>query len=546
MSLSTLEIPVTDPKWIRNKSDELAIKNGCWFDPAPAERACKFFRTCLQHTKGEWRGQPIELLDWQRFEVLYPLLGWMRYDSLGRIVRRFTRGLVFVPKKSGKSTIGAGLAIYLTVADGEPGAEVYTAAKNAKQARIVWGEAAEMVRRSPALNTYCRVNQTTGRITVPSTFSWLQSLHGDAGSLDGLNVSGLIFDELHQQKNSKLFDMLSDGTAARRQPLVVAITTAGDEDDKHSICREQYEHGLKVNAGEIEDQNFFAYIRQADKEDDWTDEKTWYKANPSLGHTITIDSFRADFNKAKLSLAGEIKFRRKRLNQWVSDTDAKLIPVDAWNACKGRVAKQTLMASELYIGVDLSSYHDLTAVVYLWKLPTGKLYLQPHFWTTQDEIDKRGKTDATPFTLWAKQGWIKVCKGRVIRQGPIKKAILKATETYENFVEAGFDYHLAPELVESLADEGVATFTVPQTNRHMNAPLKKLEELVFEKELIHDGNPVMAFCIENLVVSENEDGMMKPNKKKAKDKIDGVSATCCALARLIFNAEKSGGGISFV
>lgn len=526
-----------ESRWIRNAADEYAVSQGCYFDEAAAERVCKFFRTCLRHSKGQWAGQPFEPLEWQRLDVIYPLFGWKRPD--GR--RRFSKAYIEIPKKNGKSTLAAALAIYLMLADSEPGAEVYTCARNAKQSAIVFRESSQMVETSPNLNAVCKINRSTGRIVFPRKYAWIQALHGEAGSQEGLNIHGLIFDELHTQKTRELWDALKYGGEARRQPLLIAITTAGVS--RESICWEQHQYSLRVNSGEIADISHFAYIRSADETDDWTAETTWFKANPSLGHTISVEKMREACLEAQNTPAAENGFRRYRLNQWC-EQETRWIALEAWLACKRRFALKKLRGEPCYGGLDLASHHDLAAFVLVFPRPKGRVIIVPQFWTTTKAVRRRGKLDATPFAPWVAQKFLNVSKGKVISQAPIRKAIVKASELYD-LREVAYDRWNSSEIVNFLEADGVEMVAYSQSAAHMNAPLKQLEGLILDKKIAHADHPVMNWCLGNLAVSENSDGHLKPDRKASKDKIDGVTATLMGLARMTFNMERNeAGGIT--
>ncbi|MDB5294743.1 MAG: Terminase, partial [Phycisphaerales bacterium] len=281
-------------KWIRTPSDRQAVDEGCWFDEAAAEWVRTFFREHLR--LGD---DPFALLPWQYEQVIAPLFGWKRED--GR--RRFTRGFIFTPKKNGKTSLLAGLSIYLLVGDGERSAEVYTAAGSRDQAGIMYREAAKMVRASPSIAQVITPKESSKRLIVGNGDSFYAALSAEAGTKEGLNAHAVLFDELHTQPNRDLWDCLKYAGAARRQPLHLTITTAGS--DQNTLCGEQYLYAKRVLSGEVIDTSFLAVVFEAAKEDDWTAEATWFKANPSLGAAIGLEQFRGDFKEAQESAAKE-------------------------------------------------------------------------------------------------------------------------------------------------------------------------------------------------------------------------------------------------
>jgi phage terminase large subunit-like protein len=241
---------------------------GLRFDPQGAQHAIQFFGF-LRHSKGEWAGQPFTLAPWQVF-VVGCLFGWKRADGL----RRFRTAYCAVPRKNGKSTLSAGIGLYLLVADGEQGAEIYSAATSRDQARIVFDEAKRMVGSSPSLKR--RVGILINNLHVAATSSRFMPLSSDSSTMDGLNVHGAVIDELHTHKTRNVVDVLNTATGARRQPLLFEITTAGY--DRHSICYEHHDYSIKVLEGTVPDDSWFAFIAAADDHDDWTDPKVWQKA----------------------------------------------------------------------------------------------------------------------------------------------------------------------------------------------------------------------------------------------------------------------------
>lgn len=251
---------------------------GFWFDQAAADRAVSFFEVCLTHTKGEWAGQPLKLSDWQADRIIRPLFGWKRADG----TRRYRTAYVQIPRKAGKSTLAAGIALYLLMADGEPGAEVYSAAADRDQAAIVFEMAKGMADASKPLRS--RLQPFKRALIMPSTASSYKVLSSEAYTKHGLNAHGIVVDEVHALPDRELWDVLTTSTGARRQPLTVAITTAGY--DRHSLCYELYDYGCKVRDGIISAPTFLPVIYEAGADDDWKEPATWRKAHPGLGRVI--------------------------------------------------------------------------------------------------------------------------------------------------------------------------------------------------------------------------------------------------------------------
>jgi phage terminase large subunit-like protein len=323
---------------------------GLHFHPQAAQHAIDFFGF-LRHSKGEWAGQTFTLAPWQAF-VVGSLFGWQRMDGL----RRFRTAYCAVPRKNGKSTLSAGIGLYLLVADGEQGAEIYSAATTRDQARIVFDEAKRMVGSSPALK---RVSVLINNLNVEASASRFMPLSADASSMDGLNVHGAIIDELHAHRTRHVVDVLETATGARRQPLLFEITTAGY--DRHSICFEHHDYAIKLLEGVLQDDSWFAYIASADENDDWTNQKVWRKANPSFGISVKADDLARKAEKAIALPGAQNAFRRMHLNEWTEQAE-RWIDIGAWDACDGQVNLEHLRGRTCFGGLDLSTTTDVTAL----------------------------------------------------------------------------------------------------------------------------------------------------------------------------------------
>ena len=294
---------VTSVAWVGEP-----VKQEFWFDERAATVAVNFFERLLVHVKGEYAGKAFELQDWQKHDVIRPLFGWKHADGS----RKYRTAYMRSPGRTGKATLAAGIALYLLYADDEYGAEVYSAAADKDQAAIVFELAKQMVDSSHELSR--RTQSFKRSMIIQKTMSVYRVLSADAFTKHGLNASGVVIDELHAQPNRDLVDVLMTSTGARRQPLVVMITTAGY--DRESICWEQHEYADKLLRGVIRDDSYFAYIAAADEKDDWQDPAIWQKANPGLGKTVKLDYLEQECGRAQQTPAYQNTFRRLHLNQW--------------------------------------------------------------------------------------------------------------------------------------------------------------------------------------------------------------------------------------
>ena len=327
------------------------------FSEAKARRVTQFIE-CLKHTKGEFHGEPFKLLPWQE-KVIRDVFGTVRDDDPS--MRQYNTAYIEIPKKNGKSELGAAIALNMLCNDDEWRAEVYSCASDRQQAAIVFDVAVDMVKQSPALSKRIKIIPSTKRMVYQPTGSIYQVLSSEVATKHGLNVSACIFDELHTQPTRALYDVMTQGSGdARKQPLWFLLTTAGT--DRNSICWEVHQKALDIIEGRKDDPRFYPVLYGLPDDADWTDEKNWYKANPSLDQTISIDKVRDAFRKAQETPADENMFRQLRLNQWVKQS-IRWMPMDKWDECGGAVNEYELEGRACYAGLDLSSTSDLTAMV---------------------------------------------------------------------------------------------------------------------------------------------------------------------------------------
>lgn len=531
------------------------------FDEARADLACDFFSEYLRHFEGEHAGKPFELLDWQRELLIRPLFGWVRCDDGAR---RFRRVFLEIGKKNGKSGLCSGLGLLLAFADGEPGAQVFCAAGAEEQARIVFRPSAEMARNSPDLLADFGVEVLTNAIEQASSASFLRPLTSKAKTQHGLNVHALIFDEFHAQKDRELWETLYRGISARRQPVVVIITTAGD--DRESICREEYERACKVRDGVLVDDSFLPIVFEALPTDDWKSEETWRKANPSLGVTKRLDYMRDECAAAIAEPRKRNAFLRLELNIWTESRTVWISP-ESWAECKREVPEPPDLGSlACCLGLDLSETTDLTALVAAFKRPDPRpadevevegetegrkprvvsidfsVDLKAWFWLPRDMLLERSKRDGVPYDLWAREGWLQVTDGAIIDYRAIRKVILEQIRPKYRIVEAGFDPYNARQLCTVLAaEDGLPMVEVRQGFLSLSAPSKLFEGLVRARRITHDGNPVLRWCVANAEVISDPAGNIKPVKpggdSRGSRRIDGVTATVTALSRLMVAPE---------
>ena len=496
------------------------------YDKARADRAVMFIES-LKHTKGKWENTPFYLLPWQE-QIVRDIFGVIKEDGK----RQFRQAYVEIPKKNGKSELAAAIALYMLYADNEPSAEVYGAAADRAQASIVFNVAQRMVELSPALMKRSKITTAGKRIVNFSNNGFYQVLSADVATKHGLNVSALIFDELHTQPNRQLYDVLCKGSSdAREQPLFFFITTAGN--NKNSICYELHLKAEDILENRKNDPTFYPVIFGLDQDEDWHDEKNWYKANPSIGQTIQIERIRESYQDALTNLAEENIFRQLRLNTWISGS-SRWMSMDAWDECAFEFDINELEGRTCYAGLDLSSSIDITAFVLVFP-PTeddDKYIVLPYFWIPEDTIKQRVKRDKVPYDIWLGKGLVCATEGNVIHYGFIEKFIENLGNHF-NIKEIAFDRWGAVQMSQNLEGMGFTVVPFGQGYSSMSQPTKELMRLVLEKRIAHGGNIPLRWMMDNVYIKTDPAGNIKMDKEKSTERIDGAVALVMALDRAL-------------
>jgi phage terminase large subunit-like protein len=533
-------------KWVRlaveRHRDDLVTGGGrgLRFSDDAAQHVIDFFGF-LRHSKGEWAGRVVTLEPWQQF-VLAMAFGWQRYnDEREQWLRRFRQVFLEVARKNGKSTLAAGVALYLLDADGEAGAEVYCAATKKDQARIAWSEAKRMVQSSAFLRR--RIRSVRDNLHILNTASKLEPLGRDTDSMDGLNVHGGIVDELHAHKNRETWDLLDTATGSRRQSLLLGITTAGV--DKHSLCWDLHQYTEKVVEGMVQDDTFFGVIYTLDQEkvdeagvvvekgDDWEDEAVWVKANPNLYVSKHLDDMRRKARTAKEMPTAQNSFLQRELNTWTQAT-VRWVNAAKWLACGAAVNEDGLRGRMCFGGLDLSSTSDITAFVLVFppQQATDPYSVICRFWVPEETMRERSKRDRVLYSTWVRQGYIMATPGYVIDYEYILAEIEELGQRYD-IRQVAFDRWGAAQIQTKLLDMGGEEFLVQfgQGFASMSAPTKELERLLGNGRLAHGGNPVLTWMAGNAVASKDAADNIKLDKAKSTEKIDGMIALVMALDR---------------
>lgn len=524
-------------KWVKLACErhfhdlEHGHERGLWFDREAAERVLKF-KSLLTHSKGKWAGERLILEPWQQFKD-WVIFGWKKADG----TRRFRSAYIEVARKNGKSTDSAGSGLYLAFADGEAGAEVYSAATKRDQARIVHQEAIRMVRKNPLLKKYIRIYKDN--LNIEATASKYEPLGGDSDSMDGLNVHGAIVDELHAHKNRETLELLETGTGSREQPMIIMITTAGV--DRRSVCYEKHEYTRKVlegwKDGSFEDDSWFGIIYSLDDEDKdkWQDESLWTKANPNLGVSKYIEDLRVKARRASQMAATLNNFLRRELNVWVQGA-VKWTNMEYWRKCGGNVPalqmEDKLKGMTCYGGLDLSSNSDITAFVMVFLDEDEDIHMLCRFWIPEDMLETipsyRSADDVKHLQQWVKEGYIEATPGNVIDHDFIYAQIEKDAEKF-NIDQIAFDRWGASSVTQNLEKQGMTMVQFGQGYASMSPPMKELERLILSEKIRHGNNPVLTWMADNLIARVDPSGNIKPDKEKSREKIDGMVALIMAI-----------------
>jgi phage terminase large subunit-like protein len=492
------------------------------FDPKRAERVISFVQ-CLKHTKGKLAGHAFILDKWER-KFVEDVFGWL--DEHGN--RRYRVAFLEVPCKNGKSTFAAAIMLYLLCADGEQGAEIYSAALNRDQAAIVFAEAKAMVMQSPELRAATTIyeNKADWRIDYHATHSFYRVLTGKASSNEGWNAHGFAFDELHTQPDRSMYDVSRKRMGARSQPLMLITTTAGF--DRTSVAWEVHEYATKLLAGEIQDDNFYAMIYSAAEGAAWDDEKVWFACNPALkaGYK-NLDIMRADAREAKLNPSLENTFRRYQLNQWTR-SDVRAIASDKWDACGGSIDLDQFRGVPGYLAIECAARFDIAAVAVCWRLD-GLYYLTWKFYIP-GVLSPRLKPKAELYRAWVAGGWITETPGDAIDQSYIEADVVKFNQDFR--IEGNFyDPYNATQLYTNLGKANIELIEHQPGLRFMSSPTKEFLVAVATGKIRHGDNPVAAWMAGNLMTKEDSRGNIIPIKGAELEKIDGMIAAIMAFGR---------------
>ena len=530
-----------------------------YYDETKADQAIKFIKS-LKHTKGKWKGVNFTMMDWQE-EAISDIFGTMKDSGY----RQYNTAYLEIPKKNGKSELGAAIALKTLCADGEWGAEVYGCAADRAQASIIFNVAVDMVEQNPSLNKKIKIIPSQKRMVYMPTRSFYQVLSAEAYTKHGLNVHACIFDEIHAQPNREFFDVMTDGSGdARTQPLFFFITTAGDDPDRSSIGWEVHQMATDVLTGMKDDPTFYSMIYGLDKDNKriwegreyesikdeiqekedwnilWRDREIWKKVNPSIDHTITMEKVEEMYVRAKDNLAKEKNFRWLRLNSWEKIKLNKWLSLDFWDICKGKVDIEKLKGRPCYGGLDLSTTLDLSAFVLLFPPDdiNKKWIALPYFWMPEENIAERVRVDKVKYDQWVQQGYMTATPGDVIDYDYIIGEVQELAKVF-NILQVGYDPYNATQVVVQLQKEDFEMVEVRQGALSMSPAMKRIEQLVRKRLINHGGHPVLRWNVGNTEIEMDKNENIRPVKGKSVERIDGLVALVNAMARAMLEEDNS-------
>ena len=493
------------------------------YDSKRANHALEFIENYCKHSKGKLGGKPFILELWQKAFVA-ALFGIVH--KIDR-TRKYQEALLTVARKNGKSTLAAAIGLYLQVADGEPGAEIYACATKKDQAKIIWLEAKRMIQKSPSLLK--RIKCLVAELFASFNDSTFKPLGRDSNTLDGLNVHGALLDEIHAWQDDNLYDVIVDGTSAREEPVILITTTAGTVRE-HIYDKKYKEAEDTINSYDDEDiygnERLFPVIYELDNRNEWTKEDCWIKANPGLGTIKQITQLR---DKVKKAIANPYLVK----NLLCKDFNIPETTGESWLTYEQADNRETFDVEKLKPkygigGTDLSSTTDLTAAKVIFKVPNDEhIYVLSMYWLAEDLVEKRVQEDKIPYDLWIQQGYCRTCPGNKINPHYVTEWFLEIQNTYDIYLmNVGYDAWSSIYWVEEMKNAfGDIMIPVHQGKKTLSAPMKNLGADLEKKLIVYNNNPVDKWCLMNTAIDIDKNDNIQPIKtSNQRRRIDGTAA----------------------
>lgn len=508
---------------------------GAYYDPEPLRKIEKFAGT-LKLTKSTKSGgpEPFTLLPHAR-KFFANLLGWKRADK----TRLYRKAYWSMARKNAKTQNLALLGLSLLLFDEEAQPEIYIAATEVEQAGECYEAARDMVRSNPELDEFLVLTDYRKTIFCPANGGTLQALSSKGKTKHGSNPSALVFDELHAwgPEHQELYDALATGQGARRQPLKIAITTAGT--NEQSLCGEEYSYAKRVLTGQVQDPSYFSAIYEIPKEADWTDENLWHLANPALDTVVSRQFLREERDEALNSPAKQNTFRRLHLNQWTESAE-QWIPLHIWDKGKEPFDEKALAGVPCYGGLDLAAVNDLTAFV-LWWPKGGEFFVKPYFFIPEEGLAERSRRDGVRYEQWVSDGFIETTPGNVTDWEFVTDRICQIRKQF-NLRKVAFDRYGARDVASRLQKDGLEVIEWGQGYLDMSPACKRVEELALQGKIRHGGHPVLRWNMDCATVDTDAAGNIKlvhPGRKRNSKRNDG--AVSMTMAAGIYMKQPSSG-----
>lgn len=498
---------------------------GYVFDRKRAEKPIEFIERFCKHSKGEWAGQPLRLELFQK-AFISALFGFVDKKTG---YRKYRETLLYVARKNGKSVLLSGIALYMLIADNEPGAEVYSVASKKDQAKIIFSETYNMVRQSPDLLQV--ISKRKSDLYFNLTFSKFQPLGKNSDTLDGLNSSLVIIDELHSIKDRNLYEVMKQSQSARRQPLLVMITTAGTI--RECIFDDMYKYACGVCDGTIEDPHFLPILYELDNKEEWLDPMKWEKANPGLNHIKKLDDLISKVARAKQSprdltgvLVKDFNVIQTVASTWLTFDDVNNTETFSLERFKGYYCIG---------GADLSRSGDLTAATLLFMDKTEKRYVTQMYFLPKDNFEQRVHDEKIPYDKWHEAGLLRLCEGNSINYSDVTAWFMEMVEKYDvTPAWIYYDPYSAAYWVQEMQSNGFNMVKCFQGVKTLSLPMQQLGQDLAAKKINYNDNPLLKWCITNTGVKTDVNGNIQPIKATSpKYRIDGLASLLDAYVGLL-------------
>lgn len=494
------------------------------FDEKKADRPIEFIERFCKHSKGEWAGKPIKLELFQK-AYINALFGFVDKKTG---LRKYRESLFYVARKNGKSTMLAGIALYMMIADGEAGADCYSTATKKDQAKIIFDEVTHMVQQSPELRKYIKKRKSD--LYFPLTMSKLQPLGKNSDTLDGLNAQLVIMDELHGVKDRNLYEVMKQSQSARRQPLLIMITTAGTV--RECIFDDMYDYASKVADGSITDETFLPIMYELDDRNEWENPTAWRKANPALGSIKKLEDLITKVERAKQNpkdltgvLCKDFNIRENSATAWLTfDTINNETCFDV-SMFKGKWAIG---------GADLSLTTDLTCATLLTMDKDLNRYVTQMYFLPEDNFQKHIKEDRIPYDKWKEAGLLRLCKGNTINYSDVTAWFIEMVK--EKGITPAWVYYdswSARYWVEEMEGNGFNMVRCIQGAKTLSLPMQHLQADLEAKKVFYNNSPITKWCLSNTCVEEDRNGNLMPKKSSnPRRRIDGTASLLDAYVGL--------------